>query len=119
MKEAGMRILVVGAGHTGARVLRELQKNPKITIITVDPSEMPFAVKEGIIESVDILESLTPLNLEYVFEQARPDLTILTRTSDDLGLGLAPGMDILAEALREELIAISEVPMIEVSRRGL
>ena len=114
-----MKILVVGAGRAGARVLRELKKNPNLTVITVDPSEKPYAVAEGIIETVDIHEALTPLNLEYVCEQAKPDLVILTRTTDDLGLGFAPGMDILAEALSEELIAISEIPMIEVSRRGL
>ncbi len=113
-----MRILVVGAGRVGARVLRQLQKNPRLTVVTVDPNERPYAVQEGVIEKVDIRESLTPLTLEYVFERAEPDLMILTRTSEDLGLGLAPGADILADALQEELAAISEVPVIEVKRTG-
>ena len=113
-----MKILVIGAGRTGARVLRELQKNPALTLLTADPSERPYAVEEGIISKVDILEALTPLNLDYVCRQAEPDLIILARTSDDLGLGIAPGIDILNESLRDELIAGSAVPMIEVSRRG-
>ncbi|MBC8509179.1 MAG: NAD-binding protein [Chloroflexi bacterium] len=111
-----MRILVVGAGRVGAHVLQQLQKNPKITIITADPNETPYAVQEGIIEKVDIRESLTPLTLDFVVAQSQPELMILTRTSEDLGLGMAPGTDILAEALRDELAAISDVPVIEVTR---
>ena len=114
-----MRILVVGAGRVGARVLRQLQKNPQLTIITADPNERPYAVQEGIIEKVDVRESLTPLTLDLVIAQSHPDLMILTRTSEDLGLGMAPGTDILAEALRGELAAISEVPVIEVARNRL
>ena len=114
-----MRILVVGAGRVGTRVLRQLQKNPNLTIITVDPSETPVAVQEGIIDKVDIHESLTPLTLEYILYQAQPDLVVLTRTSADLGLGMAPGINIFADALQEELAAISEVPVIEVKRSSL
>jgi nucleoside-diphosphate-sugar epimerase len=111
-----MRILVVGAGRVGTGILRQLQKNPRLTVVTVDPSNRPYAVQQGVIDKVDINESLTPLTLEYVFEEAQPDLVILTRTTEDLGLGMAPGMDILAEALKEELAAISELPVIEVKR---
>jgi ketopantoate reductase len=114
-----MRILVVGAGRVGARVLRQLQKNPELTIITVDPGEAPYAVEEGIIAKVDIRESLTPLTMDHVLTQAQPDLVLLTRTSEDLGLGKAPGTDILTEALQEELAAISQVPVIEVKRSWL
>jgi hypothetical protein len=114
-----MRILVVGAGRVGARVLRQLQKNPKLTFVTVDPNETPYVVQEGIIDKVDIRESLTPLTLDYVLAQSQPDLVLLTRTSEDLGLGMAPGTDILAEALREELAAISDVPVIEVARSSI
>jgi FlaA1/EpsC-like NDP-sugar epimerase len=111
-----MRILIVGAGRGGARVIRQLQKNPNLTLLIVDPVDEPFAVREGIIERVDFKESLTPLNLEYVLEQARPDLMILTRTAEDMGMGTAPGLDILAEALREEIAALSEIPVIELAR---
>ena len=114
-----MRILVVGAGRVGSRVLRQLQKNPNLTVITVDPSEKPLAVQEGIIDEVDIRETLTPLTLEFILSQAQPDLMILTRTSVDMGLGMGPGMDIFTEALQEELAAISEVPVIEVKRSSL
>jgi hypothetical protein len=111
-----MRILVVGAGQVGAHVLHQLQKNPSLTIITCDPRQEPFAVQEGIISSVDIQESLTPLNLEYVLEQAKPELVLLTRTSADFGLGKVPGMDIMVNSLKTELASISKIPLIEVAR---
>lgn len=111
-----MRILVIGAGHTGAKVLKQLKKNPEIEIITADPRRQHYAVEEGIIEQVDIHEVLTPLTLETVLEQAQPDLVLLAMSTEDMGLGKAPGMDILADALREELSALSRVPVIEAAR---
>lgn len=114
-----MRILVVGAGRIGARALRQLQKNAALTVITLDPRPEPFAVREGIIDQIDITEALTPLTLEHVLEQARPDLVLLTTTTEDLGLGRAPGLDILADALRKEVARLADVPVIEVARTGI
>jgi hypothetical protein len=111
-----MRILVIGAGRTGACVLRQLQKNPALTVLTADAHERPYAVAQGIIPAVDYRESLTPFTLDHVLAQAQPDLVLLTRAPNDLGLGAAPGMDLFADSLRHELMAISEVPMIEVAR---
>ena len=110
------RVLVVGAGRTGAKVLRQLQKNPRLSVITLDPRPNPFALEQGLIEQVDIVEALTPLTLEHIIAQAMPDLILLTTTTEDLGLGTAAGLDILADALREELAAVATVPLIQVSR---
>ncbi len=114
-----MRILVVGAGRIGGRVIQQLQKNPDITIITLDPREKPAAITKGIISNVDIDEPLTPLSLDHVLEISRPDVILLTTTTEDMGLGKAPGLDILVGALREELAAIAKVPVIEVARTGV
>ena len=111
-----MRILVIGAGRAGARVLRQLQKNPGLILLTADPRKDPYAVQQGIITAVDISEAVTPLTLDYVLEQAQPDLVLLTTTTEDMSLGKAPGIDILAGALREELAAIADVPVIAVAR---
>jgi hypothetical protein len=111
-----MRVLVVGAGRAGAGVLRQLGKNPEITIVTLDPRQDPYAVQEGIIPQVDIQEVFTPLTMDYIYELAKPDLVLLVMSTQDLGLGQAPGMDILAGSLREELAAGSPVPVIEVAR---
>lgn len=70
---------------------------------------------ESIIEALDTAEALTP---ELVLEQAQPDLILLTMTTEDLALGKAPGLDILAEALKEELAQLSDVPIVEVARKG-
>lgn len=40
-----MRVLVIGAGMVGARVLTQLKKNPCIEVVTVDPRERPYAVE--------------------------------------------------------------------------
>ena len=114
-----MRILVVGAGRIGARVLRQLQKNAALTVITLDPRPEPFAVQEGIVDHIDIAEAFTPLTLEHVLEQARPDLVLITTTTEDLGLGRAPGLDILADALKKEIARTAAVPVIEVARTGV
>jgi len=113
-----MRVLVVGAGRVGARVLAQLQKNATLEIITLDPRPRPYALEQGLIDRVDVAESLTPLTLEYVLAQTEPDLVLLAADSADMSLGKAPGMDILAESLREELAALSAVPLVEVARTG-
>ena len=111
-----MRVLVVGAGRAGARVLRQLAKNTSIQVLTVDPREEPYAIQQGIIATVDFHEALTPQALEYVIEQAEPELVLVTTATEDMDLGHAPGMDILVEALREELATIAKVPVIAVAR---
>jgi len=113
-----VRVLVVGAGRTGARVIKQLRKNPEIEIITADSRTDAYSVEEGLIESVDIVEGFTPLTVDYVIEKARPDLILLATTTEDLGLGNVPGIDILADALRQEVASASDIPLIQVARYG-
>ena len=109
-------VLVVGAGRTGALVIEQLAKNPALRLVTLDPNPDPLAVRRGLIADVDFVETLTPLTLEHVLERARPDIVLLATATEDLGLGSAPGMDVLADALRDELAAVAEVPVIQVAR---
>lgn len=109
-------MLVIGAGRTGARVLQQLKKNPNIKVITADPRKEPYAVQQGIISDVDFSETLTPSTMAYVIEKAKPELVLVTTATEDMDLGKAPGIDLLVEALREELAAISKVPVIKVAR---
>ncbi len=111
-----MRVLLVGAGVAGTRVLRQLRKNPNLTVLTVDPREQPPAVLQGLIESVDYREVLTPLTLEFIVSQAKPDLVLIATETEDLGLGSPAGMEMLAEALKDEVVAAAEVPILEVAR---
>lgn len=110
-----LRVLVIGAGQTGSRVLRQLQKDASIHVTTADPRADPLAVKEGLIKAVDIHEALTPLTFKHVIEEAKPDLIFLAMRPEDMGLGAASGVDILVAELQKEIAALAKVPVIEVS----
>lgn len=84
--------------------------------MTADPRQQLYALDEGIIEKVDIHEALTPMTLKHVLKQTAPDMVLLAMPTEDMGLGKVPGIDILAEALREELAALANVPVIEAAR---
>jgi len=116
MNTGSTTVLVVGAGKTGVEVLRQLLKNPRLRILTLDPRENPDAVGQGIIQNVDFKEALTPLTLDHVLRQARPDMILLTCTAEDMGLGQSAGMDMFSDALRDELATIADVPVIDVTR---
>lgn len=111
-----MRILVVGAGPTGSEVLRQLAKNPQLTVLTLDPRDNPHAVQHRIIPKVDFKEVLTPLTLEHILKQVQPDLVLLATTTSDMGWGTLTGVDMLASAMRDEVATIADVPVISVSR---
>ena len=115
MNENSMTILVVGAGKTGTEVLRQLLKSPKLRILTLDPRDNPYAVRQGIIANVDSKEVLTPLTIDDIIKEARPDLILLANTAEDMGIGTAAGMDMFSEALRDELATISDIPVVEVA----
>ena len=111
-----MRVLVAGAGRVGAKTLVQLKKNPNIEVLTVDPRIEPYAVQKGILSNIDFHEPLTPIALEHVIGQVKPDLVLVTTTTEDMGLGKAPGIDIFVEALKEEIAVMSNVPIIAVAR---
>lgn len=114
-----MRVLVVGAGRAGAHVLKQLRKNSELTVLTVDPREEPFAVKEGVIPYVDYKAELTPSGLEPIIEAVGPDLVFVTTSAEDIGRSGIPGLEILVEALRGELEATAKVPIIAVDRSSI
>ncbi len=116
MSKHVMTVLVVGAGNTGAQVLRQLSKNPKVKILTLDPRENPYAVEQGFIENVDFKEALTPRNLDQVLSQAKPDIILIASIGEDMGFGSAAGASMFRDALRDEIATISDVPVIEVAR---
>ena len=111
-----MRILVIGAGNVGSKVLLQLKKNPSINIITVDPRENPPAVMDGVIESVDYHHELKSGDLSEVIMMEKPDLVLVTTSPEDMARAGIPGLDLLVEALREELESSTNVPIIAVSR---
>lgn len=111
-----MLILVVGAGRVGAKVLLQLKKNPMIKVVTVDPREKPFAVTEGIINAVDYHSELSQGELKELFEEVKPDLVLVTTSTEDIGRTGVAGLEVLVEALKGELEATESTPIIAVSR---
>lgn len=82
-----MRVMVVGAGELGGRVIKQLKKNPSIVVIVADYRERPTAVEQGIIEKVDVLEHVTPMNVTELVEESKPDIILLARKAKDWGHG--------------------------------
>jgi nucleoside-diphosphate-sugar epimerase len=113
-----MRVLVVGAGMVGARVLRQLKKNPRIEVVTVDPRDRPYAVEQGIIEDVDYHAELNTVELKETLNKVRPDLVLVTTSKEDMTRTGVSGLEVLVTALRNELEATAEVPIIAVARIG-
>ncbi len=113
-----MRVLVVGAGMVGARVLIQLKKNPRIEVVTVDPRERPYAVEQGIIEDVDYHVELNTVEIKDTLSEVRPDLVLVTTSKEDISRAGVSGLEVLVTGLRNELEATAEVPIIAVARIG-
>lgn len=111
-----MRVLVCGAGENGVNVIRQLRKNENIEIIVLDPRENPYGLREGIIEKIDIKEALTPLTIDFVIDEIKPELILFTMEAEDLGLGSIAGLEVLSSAMRDEVTSISSIPFIQVAR---
>jgi hypothetical protein len=80
-----MRALVVGAGSLGIRVIKQLRKNGEIEILVADYRQDCQAIKERVIDKVDIMEHLTPLNIIGCCEEVKPDIIFLCREARDWG----------------------------------
>jgi hypothetical protein len=112
-------ILVIGAGKVGAKVLLQLKKNLKLEVTTVDSRKTPFAVEEGIIDSVDYLAELTPIELKPLIERIAPDIVLVTTSREDISSSNVPGLEILVDSLRQELEFTADVPIVAVNRNTL
>jgi ketopantoate reductase len=113
-----MRVLVIGAGMVGARVLTQLKKNTRLEVVTVDPRERPYAVEQGVIEGVDYHVDLNTIEVMETVNKVRPDLVLVTTSKEDIARAGVSGLEVLATGLRNELEATAEVPVIAVARIG-
>lgn len=110
-----MRIWLIGAETTGAATLRQLQKNPDISVVVSDPSPRPLAVREGLIDKVDYQEAVNSANINHLARRIRPDLILLSPPEGGIGLGALEGGQALAQALNYEISAHSDYPVIVLS----
>ena len=114
-----MKVLVLGAGRVGAKVIRQLRKNQEIEIVIADPREAPYALKEGIINTLDHIVELRSFELEPIIRETKPDLVLVTTSPEDIGRSGIAGLDILVDALSREIETAFSVPVIAVSRTGI
>jgi hypothetical protein len=112
-------IMIIGAGKVGAKVLLQLKKNPKLEVTTVDSRETPYAVEIGIIDSVDYIAELTPIELKPLIERIAPDIVLVTTSKEDISRSNVPGLEILVDTLRQELEYTIDIPIIAVNRDTL
>ena len=109
-----MKVLVIGGGHKGASVIRQLQKNKNIQIIVSDWKTDCIAVQEGLIENIDVHAHITPLNVKEILEHVKPDLIVLARSQKDWRHeDTMHGGQLLAGMERELLVAPVPVLMID------
>jgi saccharopine dehydrogenase-like NADP-dependent oxidoreductase len=111
-----LKILVVGAGRIGSKVIKQLKKSTKIRFYTIDPRENPQALEQEIVEKIDFSVDLIPGEIIKIINDLRPDLVLVTTSKEDISKTGVQGIDILVESLNNELESASEYPIISVSR---
>lgn len=109
-----MKALVIGAGELGIRVIKQLRKSSEIEIIVADYREDCLAVQQGVIDHVDIMEHLTPLNIGDCCEDAKPDIIFLCREASDWGHHDTVMATQFVSGMEREL-SVYHIPVIPVS----
>lgn len=105
-----MRIWLIGADQAGSEVLRQLRKNPAITVVVSDALERPKAVADGVIARVDMVENVTALNINHLARRIRPDLILIDAGAAKRAMGRISGGMVFTEAMQTEMAAASETP---------
>ena len=105
-----MRIWLIGASRSGTEAIRQLRKNAQIELIVSAPSPDPRAVREHVLDKVDHVESITPVNIDTLARRIQPDL-ILIDSSASSYRGRSGGSE-LSQALTYEISAASEYPCV-------
>ncbi|MBV7328767.1 hypothetical protein KFU94_11000 [Chloroflexi bacterium TSY] len=114
-----MRIWLIGAGRAGSAAIRQLQKNDRIEIVVSDPLARPKAVEEGLIQQVDLVERVTPVNVNEIAKRIHPDLILIASGTGTQSFGNVAGGIALAEGLYYEIAAGSNCPCLVLSRSNL
>jgi hypothetical protein len=105
-----MRIWLIGADQAGSEALRQLKKNPAVTVVVSDAAERPKAVTDGVIPKVDMVENVTALNINLLARRIRPDLILIDAGAAKRAMGRVTGGLVFTEAMQTEMAASSEVP---------
>jgi hypothetical protein len=107
-----MRIWLIGANERGIEVLRQIQKNENIEYFVSHPDERAPAVEQGVIPKVDLVETVTSVNINTLGRRIRPDLILIDTGADAHNLARLHGGGAFANALSDEIAAASDYPCI-------
>jgi len=107
-----MRIWLIGASSAGTEAIRQLQKSTQIDLVVSAPTPDPRAVREGVLDRVDYVETVTPVNVDSLARRIRPDLILLDSSASSYR-GRAGGTE-LSQALTYEIAAASEYPCVVI-----
>jgi FlaA1/EpsC-like NDP-sugar epimerase len=105
-----MRIWLIGADQAGSEVLRQLKKNPAVTVVVSDASDRPKAVSDRVIAKVDMVENVTPVNINQLARRIRPDLILIDAGAAARAMRGVSGGQVFSQALQSEIAAVSECP---------
>lgn len=108
-----MRIWLIGAGQAGIEALRQLRKSEEIEIVVTAETDRPQAVRDGVLEKVDYIDTVTALNLNTLARRIRPDLILLDPAMNSLSR--VAGGAIFNQSMLEEMAASSDFPCILLS----
>ncbi|HHY55099.1 MAG TPA: hypothetical protein GYA08_06650 [Chloroflexi bacterium] len=107
-----MRIWLIGADQAGAEALRQFQKNAAIEVFVTDMIDRPRAVTDRVIDKLDALENVTPMNVNALARRIRPDLILIDSSAAKRNLTRLSGGMVYAEALQNEIAATADYPCI-------
>jgi phosphoribosylamine-glycine ligase len=107
-----MRIWLIGADARGAAVVRQLQKNQNLEVFVSHPTERPKAVTDGLLAKVNLVETVTPVNINTLARRIRPDLILIDTGADAHSLGRVAGGSTFTDAINQEIVAASDYPCI-------
>lgn len=105
-----MRVWLIGAGQAGSAALRQLRKNEEIEIYVTAETDRPQAVKDGVLDRVDHVETVNSLNINPLARRIRPDLILVDPTIG--ALGRVAGGAAFSQSMLEEMAAASDYPCI-------
>lgn len=109
-----MRIWLIGADDAGTETLRQLKKNPAISVVVSAANERPRAVSERVIDRVDYVESVTSVNINQLARRIRPDLILIDAGAARKAMGNVGG-HFFTEAMNKEMADAAECPCLLLS----
>lgn len=109
-----MRIWLIGADQAGSEALHQLQKNPAIEVVVTDMIDRPRAVVDHLIERLDSVETVTPMNINSLARRIRPDLILIDSDAAKRNVSRLSGGMVYAEALQNEIAAVCDLPCIVI-----